>query len=162
MKDIKKLYKEGYVVMDSGFLIEHQSYSHLLDLSIEEAHLNIFEMLKKEECDTLYLYENEDFETLFYISSRNEKCIGRFYKIKNKFENSTFINEKDKEVISNIVARLDCNDQEIKLGDIVFFENGYGSGRVIWVDSAFNVYNDSFEENFSELSNDMKITKLNI
>lgn len=162
MKNINEIYNEGYVMIDGGYLIDHPHFKYISEMSISEAHQELLKIEGGEDpSDTLYFYQNEQFETLFYISRTDRPAIGRFYKVEDKFQDSTFINEKDKDIIANIVGRIDCNGREIKLGDYVTFENEYTKGRVVWAESGFYIYDDILQELTTDLACDMKIIKLN-
>lgn len=158
-KTAAELYKdELYVLRDAGLIIERDWHKHLYDLNGEELRQ---EMIRLQEDETYaYFYESESFSVLKYKSLAGEDCVGSFFKLKDKFEDSSFINESDKDFIAQLVGRKDSNGDDILLGDQVMLGDSKKTYRVIWVNSGFWLYDDFYDGIHDELGTDYRLTKV--
>lgn len=149
--------EEQFVVKDFGYILNHQNYQHLENLNGKELKDALLDMFGSKEFDLTYIYSN--FDIIKYVSFNNEICVGAFYKLKDKFEDSSFVYEKDKELISNLVGRKDSNGLDLKLGDFVTKKNSTDIYRIIWCNSGFCLYNDYSDCIEDELDTDTALTK---
>lgn len=169
MKNMKELHNAGYVILDGGYIIERKDkesptpYAHYRDLNEQDIkHRIAFELYNDGDiADTWHIYASEESKIIKYINRNGDFCVGAFYKLKDNYDGSSFIREEDKALVEQLVGRIDKNGKEIRLNDIVSFENGYEGGRVVWLESGFYIYNDARDENLTELSYDAPIFKLN-
>lgn len=110
--------------------------------SINNATMDDIEKLKFESGYKTLCYEDFDFDI----------SVAWFLNLKDKFEDSTFTYDKDKEFIENLVGRISGEGEDIKLGSNV--RHGMSIGRVIWVNSGFYLYNDMEDYIETELGTD--------
>ncbi len=168
-----ELHNTGFVMLDSGYIVRRKDqscevtnptpYFHYENMDEEEIKRRIaFDLYEDGNvADGWEIYASDKTLVIKYISRNGDLCVGAFYKLSDKFSGSSFIREEDKEFVEKIVARIDCDGKEIKLGDIVSFKNKFGSGRVVWLESGFHIYDDSKDEHITEVSYDAPIIKLN-
>lgn len=158
LKTAAQLYKdELYVMQDAGLIIDRDWHNHLYDLEGDELRQEMINL--HEESDICFFYQNPTFFILKYTSLNGETCVGAFIQLKDKYEGSTFINESDKEFLSNLVGRKDANGEDILLGDQVRIGESQKAHRVIWSESGFWLYDDYYDCIDCELGTDCKITK---
>lgn len=155
----KDLLNDGYVVLDGGFIIDHHLYCHFNYLS-QTGVEKVYKKTLKEDNEEWYqeLFKKEDFFVKRYKTSSGKNCVGVFKKLKDKYENSVFLNEMDKSLISNITLLITNKNEPVKLGD--FIHSSSENGRIVWVKREFMIYDDQFNRlyNIKDLDN---VTKIN-
>lgn len=180
-KTIQELAKQSFILIDSGFVVNPDSvFSHFADMTPEEVvdwlvkDCTGYETLKDlntalesgEQVDgathnlsDFYHYINEHNQVMFYESDEG-LTIGAFRKIKDKFEDSTFTYQLDRDAIALLAPRMDSEGRVVRLGDFIQY-NYSDFGRVIWAEDGFYVYDDVTECIVHDLSFDSPITKIN-
>lgn len=161
---LSSLVASGYALKHEGVradllsLRDGLSETELKELFLDYLVKNTqFKDVSRKELITYYLNGGR-YEVLCYADVTGALCLSIFQKLDDKFEDSTFIVESDKEIISKIIGRYDSIGQPIYLGDTV--QSRDVIGRVIWSDSGFCIYNDIQEQIEFDLSNDSKMIKI--
>lgn len=170
-KRTAELHNQGIVILDGGFIIKRKDqscpvtnptpYAHFESLDGIELKSKITEQEYNhgDPTDSWSIYDDKDTLVLKYLSKKGDLCVGAFLKLPDIFYKSVFNKDEDKEFVKNIVAKIDENGSEIKLGDYVNLDGTCSSGRIVWLQSNFYIYDE--EDTFIELRSSEKVVKLN-
>lgn len=161
---LSSLFASGYALKHEGVRADLLSLrTGLSETDLKELFLDYiventeFKNVSKKELITYYLNADR-YKVLCYTDVTGTLRLSIFHKLEDKFEDSTFVTESDREIISKIIGRYDSVGQPIYLGDTV--QSRDVIGRVIWSCSGFCVYNDIQEQIEFDLSNDSKMIKI--
>lgn len=149
---LSEILNKGYVPKRDSFNIipynktKTQLEEEYLELLIKQSNLQ-----SEDKADVKnYLLGDGNFEVIPFLLLNGQPSVAAFLKLDDKFQDSTFVSESDKELIARIVGRR-SGDKDIRLGDNIIFRGE--QFRVIWETSGFYMYSDLRDEITYELNN---------